>query len=50
MDYIPLNFAILGHPINWVTVWLMLLIAAFAIQSVFDLFKTSNKPATTESE
>lgn len=37
MDYIPLNFAILLHPINWFTVLLMLLIAAFAFDQAAKL-------------
>lgn len=34
MDYIPLNFNILLHPINWLTVFLMLAIAAFALDQL----------------
>lgn len=49
MDYIPLNFAIMGHPLNWLTIWLMLVIAGFALQSLFDLFNTSSAPNSQEN-
>jgi hypothetical protein len=42
MDYIPINFAIIGHPINWLIVWLMLAIAAFAIDQLVNYFNTQN--------
>lgn len=34
MKYIPLNFAILLNPVNWVIVWLMLAFFVFAVAYV----------------
>lgn len=35
MDWIPLNFALLRNPYNWVIVILMLLVAGLALAYVF---------------
>jgi hypothetical protein len=35
MDYIPLNFALLRSPINWLIITLMVLLAGMAFTLVF---------------
>jgi hypothetical protein len=42
MEYIPINFAIIGHPINWLTVWLMVAIAAFAVNELINFFNSQS--------
>ena len=34
MDWVPLNFAILKNPVNWLTVLLMVMIGMFAYHAV----------------
>ena len=37
---VPLNFAIMRHPANWLKVWLMVLIAAVAVDIAFHFYET----------
>lgn len=38
MKLVPLNFALMKSPINWMTVILMVFIAAFAADEILRLF------------
>lgn len=42
--YIPLNFALMANPYNWIVVTLMVLIAGMALAAIFP---TSNPGAKT---
>jgi len=35
-DNLPLNFELMGNPVNWVIVALMILIAGFSISLIFN--------------
>lgn len=35
MKYIPLNFALMAHPVNWAIITLMVLIAGIAVGLIF---------------
>ncbi len=38
MEWVPLNFDLLKHPVNWIIVTLMVLIALYALDIVSGLF------------
>jgi|GEM_PF-5387202 len=38
MDIIPINWKLIAHPVNWVTVILMLLIVGMAAHFILPLF------------
>lgn len=42
----PINWRLVGHPLNWVTVFLMVFIAGLAIHFVCSYFKVIQSPAT----
>jgi len=39
LEYIPLNFAILKQPMNWVIVLLMVIIAGFMLDIILAYFR-----------
>lgn len=43
MKYIPLNFALMANPVNWIIITLMVMMAGIAFALVFH-------PANQESE
>lgn len=45
MDYLPLNFAIMRHPSNWLTVLLMALIAGFVLDLILTWHRSNNPAA-----
>jgi hypothetical protein len=49
MEYIPINFAIIGHPLNWLIVWLMIAIAAFALDQLISFFDVAQPTNNSES-
>jgi hypothetical protein len=36
MDWLPLNFAILRNPVNWLTVWTLLLLAGLLLDRILE--------------
>jgi hypothetical protein len=48
-DFVPLNFRLLGQPLNWVIILLMLIIAGFAIDMVYKFVVTHNISNNSES-
>lgn len=48
MKYVPINFAIALQPLNWLTIMLMLVIASFAVETVYT-FAVSSAATNEES-
>lgn len=41
-DYIPLNFELMANPINWVIIYLMVIIAGLGLSLIFPATPTSD--------
>jgi hypothetical protein len=46
--YIPLNFALMRNPFNWVIVTLMVMIAGLALNLIFPADMAGTTPPATE--
>ena len=31
MDWLPINFGLLRHPVNWLTIWVILFLGGFIV-------------------
>lgn len=45
MQYIPLNFALMKNPFNWIILTLMVLIGGLALNAIFPAAAGQNPPA-----
>jgi hypothetical protein len=44
MEWLPLNFAILRNPVNWLTVWTLLLLAGLLLDQALQYHTKSPAP------
>lgn len=48
MKYIPINFDIALQPLNWIIILLMLIIAGYALETVYNFAVTREASNSTE--